>query len=49
MGKRQASALVLLDQMGCYLQLMIYAPNDWFEVVAMRAEGIGSSWVNALL
>ena len=32
-----------------YMKLMRYAPTDWLDVVAMRVEGIASSWVNAVL
>ena len=29
--------------------LMKYAPTDWLDVVAMRMDGVSSSWVNAVL
>ena len=32
-----------------YMKLMQYAPMDWLDVVAMRVEGIASSWVKAVL
>ena len=28
---------------------MHYAPTNWLDVVAMRVEGVVSSWVNAVL
>ena len=31
------------------MRLMRYAPTDWLGVVAMRVEGVASSWVNAVL
>ena len=31
------------------MRLMRYAPTDWLDVVAMRVEGVASSWVNAVL
>ena len=30
------------------MKLMRYAPTDWLDVVAMRVEGVASSWVNAV-
>ena len=36
-----------------YMRLMHYTdactPTDWLDVVAMRVEGVASSWVNAVL
>ena len=32
-----------------YMKLMHYDPTNWLDVVAMRVEGIASSWVNAVL
>ena len=31
------------------MKLMRYAPTDWLDVVAMRVEGVASSWVNVVL
>ena len=31
------------------MRLMRYTPTDWLDVVAMRVEGMASSWVNAIL
>ena len=32
-----------------YMKLMRCAPTDWLDVVAMRVEGVASSWVNVVL
>ena len=48
-GKRQLGVRVWVMQMEHYMCLMRYAPNDWLNVVAMRVEGVASSWVNAVL
>ena len=48
-GKRQPGARVWLTQMKRYMKLMRYAPTNWLDVVAMRVEGVASSWVNAVL
>ena len=32
-----------------YMRLMKYSPFDWLDIVAMRVEGVASSWVNAVL
>ena len=32
-----------------YMKLMLYAPTNWLDVVAMWVEGVASSWVNAVL
>ena len=31
------------------MKLMRYAPIDWLDALAMRVEGVASSWVNAVL
>ena len=31
------------------MKLMRYVPTDWLDVVAMRVEGVASSWMNAVL
>ena len=49
LGKRRPRAQIWLTQMEQYVRLMSYAPTDWFDVVAMRVEGVASSWVNAVL
>ena len=48
-GKRQRGVRVWLTQMERYMQLMRYSPSDWLDIVAMRVEGVASSWVNAVL
>ena len=48
-GRRQPSVRVWLTQMEQYMRLMRYSPSDWLDIVAMRAEGAASSWVNAVL
>ena len=48
-GKRQPSVRVWLTQMERYMRLMKYSPFDWLDIVAMRVEGVASSWVNAVL
>ena len=48
-GKRQPRARVWLTQMERYMKLMHYAATNWLGVVAMRVEGVVSSWVNAVL
>ena len=47
--KRQPSFHVWLTQMERYMRLMWYSPSDWLDIVAMRVEGVASSWVNAVL
>ena len=48
-GKRQPRARVWLTQMERYMRLMHYVPTIWVDVVAIRVEGIASSWVSAVL
>ena len=31
------------------MKLMLYAPTDWLDVMAMWVEGAASSWVNVVL
>ena len=48
-GKKQPSVRTWLSQMEQYMRLMKYTPTDWLDVVAMRVDGVASSWVNAVL
>ena len=48
-GKRQPRVRVWLIQMEHYIKLMHCTPSDWLDVVAMRLEGVASSWVNVVL
>ena len=31
------------------MRLMKFSPSDWIDIVAMKVEGVASSWVNAVL
>ena len=48
-SKRQLGAQIWLIQMEQYMRLICYAPTDWLDIVAIRVEGVASSWVNAVL
>ena len=47
--KRQPGVRMWLTQMERYMKLMKYSPSNWLNIVAMRVEGVASSWVNAVL
>ena len=48
-GQRQPGVRIWLTQMQRYMQLMMYPPSDWLDVVTMRVAGAASTWVNAVL
>ena len=49
MGKRHIGVRVWLTHPERYMHLLCYAPIDYLDIVAIRVEGIASSWVNAAL
>ena len=49
LSKRTPRVRVWRTQMEFYMHLMCYAHTDWFDMVAMRVNGIVSSWVTVVL